>query len=767
MRRVALILLSFVTMYIGLNAKCHPVDYVDPFIGSVHCRWFFFTPAAVPFGMAKPSPSTDGHYGSKNGWQANGYDYRHGSIEGFVNYHEFQVGGVLMMPVTGQIRTVPGTLENPDEGYRSRIDKQKESASPGYYAVTLEDYGIRAELTATEHVAFHRYIFPASDSSHVIFDIGGRLGESGPVKDAEVTVTSDDRVEGYVYTYPDYVKKYNHGGLVKMYFSAEVDKKPVSFGTFIGKEVSEHVGHAEGIGCGAYLTFRTKEAEAITFKVGLSYTSVENARNNLSCEASGLSFDRAAARAEKVWNEMLSRITVQGGSKSDKIKFYTGFYHALLGRGLASDVCGTYPKSDGTVGQIPCGADGKPIHGHYNTDAIWGGCWNLTQLWSLICPNYYSDWISSQLLIYKDTGWLGDGIACGLWVSGVGTNFTGMSISSAYNCGIRDFDVPLAYEAVFKNETCWKDRPKGAGKIDLESFVKKGYSCYAPGALERDSSKFASSHVLEYSFTSYAAAQFARLLGKEDDCRVLTELSDNWKNIYDPSLKMFRSRDCSGDFVLDFDPLSSQAGFQEGNAVQYSFYVPHDPNSLINLIGEDDFNSRLDSIMTEARKNIFGGGKKINAFSGLTAIYNHGNQPCLYIPWLFNFSGAPHLTQKWVRAICNEFYGTEPVHGYGYGQDEDQGQLGAWYVLSSIGLFDVRGLVSPYPSFQIGSPLFDKVKIRLPSGRIFRIKSDKDSDSEIYIEKVKYNGKSLDRFEIPFSDVVKGGTLELKMTNEL
>ena len=750
-----------------------PIDYVDPNIGTAHCRWFFYTPAAVPFGMAKLAPSTDAHLGNSGGWQAVGYDFRHSSIEGFANFHEFQVGGVVLAPTVGKLQTVPGELDDVDGGYRSSFDKKDEHAMPGYYSVLLKDYNIKAELTATKRVGFHRFTFPKTQQANILFDIGNQQGESGKVKNAQVTYTEDGRIEGYVITSPVYVNIYQKGADVRMYFSARLNKKPSSFGSFVQNEHFEGKREQEGVGAGLYFTFNTEENEAVEVKIGLSYTSVANARLNLESEAKHLNFDKAKKAGLKIWSEYLGRIMVEGKNETDKVKFYTGLFHALLGRGLASDVNGAYPKNNGEVGQIELGKNGKPIHNHYNTDAIWGGFWNLTQLWAIAYPGYYSDWIQSQLLVYKDAGWLGDGIACSKYVSGVGTNFTGLAIASAYNCGIRDFDVDLAYEAALKNEIEWKDRIEGAGKMDVRQFVQRGYCPYEERFNMKtvdEGSGFGASHTLEYSFSSYAVAQFAKQLGKMDDYKLLSKLSNGWKLLFDEETKLIRPKDTRGIFLKDFDPLAPWKGFQEGNAVQYTFYVPHHVEKLVEILGQETFNNRLDSIFIESQKNIFGGGTHVDAFAGLKALYNHGNQPNLHISWLFNFSGRPDLSQKWVRAICNEFYGTEGIHGYGYGQDEDQGQLGAWYVMSSIGLFDVKGLTEINPKFQVGSPLFDKVTIKLNSdyykGKTFIIKTENNSSSNHYIQSFGLNRKELKSVFVPFREVVNGGELIIKLGSE-
>lgn len=744
------------------------VDYVDPNIGTAHCRWFFYTPAAIPFGMAKLAPSTDAHLGNPGGWQAVGYDFRHTSIEGFANFHEFQVGGVVFAPTVGELQTVPGELENPDGGYRSRFDKKDEVAAPGYYSVLLKDYGVKAELTAMKRVGFHRYTYPKTELANLIFDIGNKQGESGEVKDAEVQYFEDGRVEGYVITSPVYVNIYQKGADVRMYFSAVLNKKPVQVGTFVKDVVNPGKHQEKGPGAGLYMTFSTEEQEAVEVKVGLSYTSIENARFNRETEAADVTFDQAKKNATDVWNESLSRIYVEGGKETDKVKFYTGLFHALLGRGLASDANGYYPKNNGTVGRIALDEEGNPVHQHYNTDAIWGGFWNLTQLWSLAYPEYYSDWIKSQLLVYQDAGWLGDGIACSKYVSGVGTNFTSLAIAAAYNCGIRDFDVQQGYEAALKNEVEWRGRLEGAGKMDVRQFVERGYSPYEKRfdmVTREEGSGFGASHTMEYSFSSFAVSQFAKHLGKEDDYKLLSDLSNGWKNLYDPETRLIRPKDTKGNFLEDFNPLAPWKGFQEGNAVQYTFYVPHQIDELVDLVGQETFNNRLDSIFLLSQKNIFGGGKEVDAFAGLKTVYNHGNQPNLHISWLFNFSGKPYLSQKWVRAILDEFYGLEGIHGYGYGQDEDQGQLGAWYVMSALGLFDVKGLTEIDPKFQIGAPLFDKVTVRLNKdyypGEKFVIEAKKQVVGDCYLQDISLNNRPQDTVQLPFSEVVKGGKLVL------
>ncbi|HSO88717.1 MAG TPA: GH92 family glycosyl hydrolase [Draconibacterium sp.] len=762
---IGILLLSSCQQGKEVKIDFNAVQYVDPQIGSVHGRWFLYTPAALPFGMAKLAPHTNA-YESPGSWLPGGYDDRHNSIEGFGHFHEFQIGGVVVMPATGELKTVPGTLENPDGGYRSRFDKTDEHSEPGYYSVLLKDYNIKAELTATERVGFHRYTFPESVTARLIFDIGHKQGESSDVTDAFAELVNEKEVEGYVETNPEYVKFCDPGNRVKMYFVARLSKIPDSFGTFQDSIVQENKPMTKGIRNGIYLTFKTSENEVVEMQVGLSYTGIENARLNLETEADSVSFDEVRKSATVKWNEMLGRIQAEGGREKDLKKFYTGLYHALLGRGLASDVNGQYKLNGAGVGQIPLNENGTPKYNHYNTDGMWGGFWNLSQLWSMVYPDYFSQYIQSNIDFYKETGWLHDGVAAGAYTNGVQTNFQGLLIAAAYNCGIRNFDWETGYTSALKNEVDFNGRTLGNGKFDLKRFVELNYVPYEEITVSNGwVYNFGASHTLEYAFSSYAVAQMAKNLGKAEDYKILMKQADYWKNLFDPETKFIRPKLPDGTFIKNFDPMKPWDGFQEGNAFQYTWYVPHDPAGLIEKIGLELFNERLETTFTESQKSGFGGGKEIDSFSGVQKLYNQGNQPCLHQPWLFNYSGKPWLTQKWTRTICDEFYGIEPLHGYGFGQDEDQGQLGAWYVMAALGLFDVQGHAAAEPTFQFGSPVFDKVTIQLlnnPSEKLI-ITSDNNSAGNIYVQGLQFNGKNIENCWINRAELMKGGELLFQM----
>ena len=769
--------ISFLLLLLTLIISCQPkpdrqefdaVQYVDPQIGSVHGRWFFYTPSALPFGMAKLAPHTNA-YEALGSWLPGGYDDRHGSIEGFGHFHEFQIGGVVVMPFTGDLQTVPGTVENPDEGYRSRFDKADEHSEAGYYSVLLKDYGVKAELTATERVGYHRYTFPESGKSGILFDIGHKQGESSDVTEAYARLVDENVVEGYVETYPEYAKFCDPGNRVKMYFVAQLSKIPEEVGIFFDSIQYAESTFTCGIGNGLYLKFSTTAGEVVEMQVGLSYTSIHNARLNLESESEGLDFDLVHRQATQKWNALLGRIQVEGGRSEDIKKFYTGLYHALLGRGLASDVNGQYVRNDGGIAQIPLDESGKPSYKHYNTDGIWGGFWNLGQLWALVYPDYLVDYVQTNIDFYGETGWLHDGVAAGVFTNGVQTNFQGLLMASAYNCGIRGFDLEKGYEAALKNETEASGRNLGNGKYDMHWFNRLGYVPSWDTTLSNGwVFNFGGSHTLEYCFSSYAVAQMAKGLGHEEDYQKLMQQAGNWKHIFDPETRFIRPRYPNGTFVENFDPLEGWRGFQEGNAYQYTWYVPHDVAGLRKAVGEELFNERLEQMFEDAQKSLFGGGEEIHSFSGVEKLYNHGNQPCLHNAWLFNYTGKPWLTQKWTRAICQEFYGTEGLHGYGYGQDEDQGQLGAWYVMASLGLFDVQGHTHAEPTFQFGSPLFEKVSLQLSGDpdKILELRTENQAPQNSYIQALDLNGSPIERCWIPRVKLMQGGTLIFTMGAE-
>jgi len=773
------------------------LSYVHPEIGSAESRWFFFTPGAAPQGMAKLAPSTNGHYGNASGWEAVGYDPRDKTIEGFVLFHEWQLGGVMLTATNGPLYTKPGdSADLVKKGYRTHYYHNTEVAEPGYYKVRLEDYGIKAELTATKRVGLLRFSFPAkvrgknAKGNRILLVMGQKWGESGEVREAYVRMVDQTHFEGYVRTFPKYLSTNDPDGDVRMYIYGELSQAPLGAGSFTsektGQVTSSFDVQAEGKGAGLYFDYPDDQYKhgAIEVKVGLSYTGIKGARLNLHAEAARLSFDQVRHLVQHSWAQALSRIAVESPSRNLKVKFYTGLYHALLGRGVTCDVNGDYPlaaqsaqiSNDGydsnKTGHISKKANGDLKFQMINTDAVWGAYWNLTQLWTLAYPDYLKDLVCTQMEMYKNRGWFADGLVNSQYASGVGTNFVGLVTAAAIQTGLfkgaDSSEIALMYGAVRKNELGTKDahgvRPIGAGKEDLAAFLKNGYVPYInQKGSNTEGSNFSASHSLEYCFGAYAASELAGRLGKTKDALLFKQYADGWHHLFDSSLALIRPRDKAGNFIDKYDPYEPWRGFQEGNGMQYSFFVPWAPDDLIARVGKQRFNYRLNKIFEAAEKQDFGGGKTMSAFSGVKAAYNHGNQPDMQMSWLFNFSGEPWQTQKWTRAIVDHFYGTDSVHGYGYGQDEDQGQLGAWLVMSAVGLFDVKGLTDRRPITEIGSPAFDQVKILLGNNQRLVIKAKNNSKKNVFIQSARFNGKPLTKCWLYQDEIMKGGTLEFVM----
>ncbi|MBT29052.1 MAG: hypothetical protein CMO01_05255 [Thalassobius sp.] len=313
--------------------------YVNPNLGPIDGKWLFYSPAALPFGMAKLTPYTNS-LGNAGSSLPAGYDDTHTSIEGFGHMHEFQIGGLLIMPTTGKIATSPGSLKKPDTGYRSRFEKKEETATTGYYAVKLKDYDIEAELTATKNVGLHRYTFPASSDAHILFNIGRQQGERNSMLDANAKMISDTELEGYIETYPDYNQLQDPDKHVKMFFAARLSKAPKEIGSFNKTGYTSGNTQTDKTENGLIFTFSTIKDEKIEMQVCLSYTSTENAWLNMQKETAHINFDQARENARAAWQNVLSKVQVSGGTKEDKIKFYTGLYHAVLGRGIKDQLNG-------------------------------------------------------------------------------------------------------------------------------------------------------------------------------------------------------------------------------------------------------------------------------------------------------------------------------------------------------------------------------------------------------------------------------------------
>lgn len=741
---VSLVFLSWLAG--GILAEKAPVDYADPLIGTHDSRPMQFPGAAMPFGMVKLSPDNQ-----KTGWKA-AHDYKIKNIAGFNFLHDYQMPGFYVMPACGKIQTRPGAEDDPDSGYRSRISNETEHATPGYYAVWLDDYDIGVEISATTRVGIQRYTFPESDSAAILFDMEIPYETEGNTLDVRITKAGDAAIEGYVKKFVD--RRMGNTIYLRndyvLYFSTRFDKPFRSLGGWTGDKRMEDVDEIRSSGdVGCFLRFHTKQDEQINVQTAISTVSLAQARLNLETETRefGFDFDKYRDDARKVWNDLLGRVRVSGGGEINKVKFYTNLYRCYCTRTIWSDVNGKWMDMNEEVAQSP---DGDPVYG---CDAFWGMRWNLNGMWSLLNPKLMNSWVKSLLAIYERGGWLPKGPTSGEYTAIMTSSPAVSLITAAYQQGIRDYDVELAYEAVSSIMKKQGRVHKSGGYVGnrwMQSYMDLGYVPHEAGP---------ASATMELAFQDWCVAQMARELGKLDDYEYFLKRSLNYRNHLDPEQGYARPKSKAGTWVSPFSPFSSR-GFIEGNPWQYTFYAPHDVQGVIDFLGRDEFLKRLTWGFENSKDSMF------NATGDQYAKYpiNHGNQPNMQAAFLFNYAGAPWLTQRWVREILNVYYGATPLHGWP--GDEDEGQMGAWFVMSSLGLFQMQGGCGDQPVFDLGSPLFEEARIRLENGKELVIKANNNSDRNRYIQSARLNGKPLDQAWIHVSAIQSGGTLEYEMGPE-
>jgi predicted alpha-1,2-mannosidase len=739
-----------------------PVDEVDGMIGTHNSRWMQFPGACLPFGMVKLSPNNQ-----RQGWKA-GYEYQVENIAGFSHIHAWTMDGLLMMPTLGPLQLEPGRENHPDEGYRSRIRHETEVATPGYYAVTLDDTGIRAELTATTRAGMQRYTFPASDSARVIIDLQIPSEYGTELTAATITRVSDTVIEGHTYQQSLRGAGWNE---YQLFFVIRFNKPFHSFGGWNrdglfppGDQLFSGWDHTD---FGAFVHFDTRSGEQVIAQTGISFVSLEQARLNLDTELAGpfgWDFDAVHQAARHTWNDLLSSILVEGGSAADRRKFYTNLYRVYAGRTIFSDVNGKYVDMYEQVRQLQ-----DPDAPMYGGDAFWNTFWNLNQVWTLATPDIADKWVASLLEMYDRGGWLCKGPE-GIEYSGIMVASHEIElIVSAYQKGIhRRYDPYHAYEAIRHNQLEQGIAHPGggwAGNRWLDKYLQFGFVPYEYGP---------TSNTLEYAFDDWAVSEMARALGKQDDYLYFRHRAGHYRNIWDPSVGYMNLRMADGSFKQPFEPYCCStflgSGWVEGNAWQYSWFVPHDLKGLLGLMGRDTFLQRLEEGFELSRPWKFNSESthENSLFAMGVLPINHGNQPNMQAAYLFNYAGQPWRTQFWAREIMDLYYGDGPMDGWP--GDEDQGQMGGWFVMSAMGLFQMRGGCDQDPVYEIGSPLFDRATIRLDPayypGGTFTVEAVGNSPENKYIQSATLDGKPLARPWFRHSQLVDGGSLVLVMGPE-
>jgi predicted alpha-1,2-mannosidase len=714
-------------------------DLVEPRLGNTIGRWISFASACRPLGLVALSPDT-----RVNGDWGCGYNLADNHIVGFSHIHDWQSGGILMMPVTGDVDPTGGP-----EGWQSPFSRDTEVCKPGYHRVHLDRYGITAELTATTRAGIHRYTFPAGTDASLLIDLASQCGPCAML-DARLVQIDARTVEGSVVNGPTIRKPKNH----PVYFVLTLDTD-ATLEPFDPARVQARLSLG-------------RPAAPVTIKVGVSYTSLEAARANLTAEASGKTFDQLHTEARDDWNAHLARIAVDGGDPTRRARFYTDLYFSLLGRRTVSDVAGTYFDNTGpepVIRQISLDSSGRPTHRHFSSDAFWGVQWSLAPLWSLAFPELMDEFCHSLMDMYRNGGIVPRGPAGGadtfVMTSAQSTPF----FACALNNGLyHPDDAEEVYQALRKNHfpgglmskagyehaTC-----KGGG---IEDYIALGYipedlppvGMHTHGAAQ----------TIEHSYNDWTLAQLAAALGHTADADLFTQRSRNYRNLFDPAVGFCRPRERDGSWTEPFDP-SQKKGWTEANAWTFTYHSAHDVPGLIECFGSRDaFVARLEEAFELSEKQKFFAPRDHHNLIPL----DFGNEPALATAHLFQLAGRPDRTQFWLRRVIDTIKaGNSPEDTWG--GDEDQGIMGAWNVLVSIGLFSATGACESPARYQLTAPLFDRVTIKLPAGRTLTITTSGLTPAATnYTDSITFDGKPLTTLELTHADLFAGGELHVTLS---
>lgn len=759
-KKISLAVLGGMTMLMACQTSKNVENarYVNPFIGAstsvgdagvYHGLGKTFPGATTPYGTVQVSPNTI--TGGDNG---SGYSYEHTSIEGFAFTQMSGVGwfgdlgNFLVMPTVGPMKTNSGSLEKPDEGYRSRYDKKSEQASAGYYSVFLTDCKVKAEATAASHSGMLRFTFPANNQSRIQIDLARRVG--GTSTSQYVKVLKDNIITGWMKCTPDGGGWGNGDGKADytVYFYAEFSKPLKKYGVWsadipegIVRKREEVTGPAyqqliakarilnnikeqEGKHLGFFTEFSTTENEEVLLKAGISFISMEGAKANLNKEIKDWDFDGVKANATGLWNKSLSKINIEGGTEEQRTVFYTSLYHTQIDPRVFEDLDGNYIGGDNKVHQSK----------NFTKRTIFSG-WDVFRsqmpLQTIINPELVSDMINSLVGLAgeKDKDYLERWEFLNSYSGCMIGNPAVSVIADAYVKNIRTFDVEKAYQLAVNS-------------VEKFGNGEKGYVTQS----------FGISNTLEYAYFDWCVSQMAKGLGKTADAEKYSKKAQAYRNIFDAEKGWFRPRTKDGNW----EPwpkegrLKQWYGTIESNPYQQGWFVPQDVEGMVALMGgKDKVLGDLVNFFEKAPQDLM-----------WNDYYNHANEPVHHVPFLFNRVGAPWLTQKWTREICKRAYrnAVEGLVG-----NEDVGQMSAWYVLAATGIHPIAPGDTRY---EISSPVFNKIVLNGDKSNPFTIEALNNSEQNVYIQKATLNGKDYDKCWIDYSDIIKGGLLKLEMGSQ-
>lgn len=742
------------------------VSWVDPYIETARGRYFYFITGNQPFGMISAAPLTR----NKNQY-GGGYNYNSTEILGFPQLHCWMLSGLTLMPTTGEVRPTLG-----EQHWKSTFSHDDELVQPGYHRLYLDKYHTWVEQTATDRVSFYRLTYTENTVANILLNLGGFVGTSTMVN-AYVKKTSGNELSGYFDT-----KGRLWGGpdVVRIFFVARFDKDFEVLAGWADQSYSDNVEELHGTaestprrtsgrtyhdaptsGVGARYT--VARGEQIQVKMAVSYVSMANAKENLEKDCNHWDFDEVRRASQEEWNRWLGRIDVKGGTYAQRTKFYTDLWHTLLGRHKIDDHNGEYPDyTQGTyhekftlnarlqVRQLKKDRSGKPLHHMYNSDAFWLSQWNLNTLWGLAYPSVLDDFAAALV----EYGINGDLLPRGPCAGGYSYIMTGCPatslITSAYQRDItRKWNPVVGYQVMKRNHGKGGMLALGMDK-ELDFYVAHGY-CPDNAGL-----------TIQWAFEDWALGEMASKMKKRKDYAYFHNRSMGWAGSFHPDLKLVLPRRADGSWL--HTDTKNRNGYIEANAWQATFGLSHDiPGLARQMGGNDSLCSMLNFAFEQAASTDF-------VYGYGDGYVSYANQPGCSNAHVFAHAGKPWLTQYWVRRVKEQAYGgITPDKGYG-GHDEDQGQMGGVSALMAIGLFGLDGGSGQNPAYDITSPVFDEVTIRLDAdyypGKEFKIKTYHNSKANCYIQRARLNGEEHRSYQLPHAVFAQGGLLELWLGDE-
>ena len=735
------------------------IQYVNPFIGTQKMG-HTYPGATVPFGSVQLSPDTDeqphnigGKYNKEAYRYCAGYQYDDREIVGFSHTHfsgtgHSDLGDFLIMPAVGELQLEPGKKGDPRSGFRSAFSHSTELAEPDYYKVLLEDDRILAEMTATTRVGMHQYTFPASDNAHIILDLmHGIYNYDEKNVWTFVRIEDDHTVVGFRQT--------NGWARTRtVYFAMEFSKPFTSYGYkdfdpspyrgFWRKfDQSKNFPEMAGKQLRAYFNFKTTANEKIKIKFALSPVSTAGAISNLRSEIPHWDFDRVKLEGQATWNRELSKIAVTANSRNDLVNFYTAMYHAFLAPTVYMDADGQYKGIDQNAHR----ASGFT---NYTTFSLWDTYRALHPFLNIIQPTRNRDMIRSMLAHYDQSAEK----MLPVWSHHANENW----------CMIGYHSVSVIADAIVTGNLTAAEANRA-----LDAMVQTAHTKYYDGIgfyeqyryVPEDKNSTSVSKTLEYAYDDWAIAQAAKKLGRTGIYSEFIKRSENWKNLYDASSGFMRPKMSDGTWGKNFDPMKTEGqGFIEGNAWNYSLYVPHAPDAMIAMMGgKQKFAAHLDELFSMHLPDSFFAETEDITREGIIGGYIHGNEPAHHVAYLYNWTDQPWKTQERVRAILEHQYHPTPD---GLGGNDDCGQMSAWYIFSALGFYPVAPASGAY---SLGSPAIKTAILKLENGRTLGIEARGQSDKNVYVQKVELNGRAIDRRYLTYQEIAHGGKLVFFMTD--